>query len=91
MQIMQVTYSMGTAAEDVFSAYIYYAVPQSLYTDVTAYVKSSALLASLLSGVLGDLLVTQTNTSLTTLMVISAAFVCTGAFIAFLLKLLLGR
>jgi hypothetical protein len=39
----------------VFSAYIYYVVSPSQYERVTSYVKASALVASLLSGVLGDL------------------------------------
>ena len=38
MQVMQVTYAIGTAAEDVFSAYIYYVFPPSLYQEATRYV-----------------------------------------------------
>jgi hypothetical protein len=81
MQIMQVTYAMGTAAEDVFSAYVYYAVPLQHYTSATSYVKASAFVASLLSGFLGDILVVLFNYSIDTLMVISAVFVCIGVFI----------
>lgn len=79
MQVMQVVYSMGTAAEDVFSAYVYYVVPPALYQDATSYIKASALIAFVVSGILGDILVTQANTSLTVLMLISAAFVTSGA------------
>ena len=39
----------------VFSAYIYYVVDPLQYERVTSYVKASALVACLLSGVLGDL------------------------------------
>lgn len=81
MQLMQVTYSFGTVAEDIFFAYIYYVVPTVLYTDVTAYVKSSALIASMLAGILGDILVTQFSVGINVLMIISACFVCSGAFI----------
>ena len=65
----------------VFSAYIYYMVPHSYYTDVTSYVKASALLSCVVSGVLGDVLVTQYNTTISTLMVISAICVCFGFLI----------
>lgn len=83
MQLMQVAYSMGTAAEDVFTAYIYYILPSTAYQDATSYIKTSALMSCLLSGILGDILVTQFNTSLRVLMIISAAFVCGGAVIGF--------
>ena len=69
---------MGTAAEDVFSAYLYYAVSITSYTKVTSYVKASGLVACILSGVLGDILVTQANSSLNLLMIISAISVCIG-------------
>lgn len=39
----------------MFSAYIYDAVSPVMYEKATAYVKTSALVASLLAGVLGDL------------------------------------
>lgn len=83
MQFMQVVYSMGTAAEDVFSAYVYYMVPHVYYTDITSYVKASALLSCVLSGILGDILVTQFESSLSTLMIISAVCVCLGFLIGF--------
>ena len=47
--------SINCAAVSVFYAYIYYVVSPSEYEKVTSYVKASALVASLLSGVLGDL------------------------------------
>jgi len=80
---MQVTYAFGTAAEDLFSAYIYTVVPLEMYQSTTSYVKTSALLSCILSGVLGDILVTQFDTSLYTLTVISAVFVIAGAFLGF--------
>lgn len=51
----------------VFSAYIYYVVSPAQYERVTSYVKASALVASLLSGVLGDL-VSHTYTYIHTYM-----------------------
>lgn len=84
MQVMQVTYAFGTAAEDLFSAYIYTVVPLEMYQSTTSYVKTSALLSCIISGVLGDILVTQCDTSLYTLTVISAVFVITGAALGFI-------
>ena len=69
---MQVTYAMGTAAEDVFSAYIYQVVPVHSYQKVTGYVRASGLMSTLVSGVLGDILVTQFQVDLTMLFYISA-------------------
>lgn len=83
MQIMQVTYAFGTAAEDLFSAYIYTVVPLEMYQSTTSYVKTSALLSCIVSGVLGDILVTQFDVSLYTLTVISAVFVIAGAVLGF--------
>lgn len=45
MQIMQVTYAMGTAAEDVFSGYVYHVVPLHQYQAVTSYIKASAMIS----------------------------------------------
>lgn len=81
MQIMQMAYALGTAAEDVFSAYIFYIVLPADFETVTSYVKSTGLLSSVVSCVLGDVLVIEGNVSLRRLMVVSAVF--TGlAFIA---------
>ena len=74
MQIMQITYALGTAAEDVFSAYIFYAVLPVDYETVTSYVKSTGLLSSVVSCVLGDILVIEGGVSLRRLMIVSAVF-----------------
>lgn len=62
----------------VFSAYIYYVVSVDQYQLATSLVKASALMAFVLSGVLGDILVVLYDTSLQYLMWISAAFVWSG-------------
>lgn len=49
-----------------------------MYQRVTSWVKAAALTSSVLSGVLGDLLVVEWNTSLDTLMAITAVFICLG-------------
>lgn len=72
---------MGTAAEDIFSAYIYYAVPVTLYTQTTSYVKTVYFLSCVLSGILGDILVTQFSCSIDILMIISAISVSVGAVV----------
>eukprot|EP01038_Epipyxis_sp_PR26KG_P010731 gene10731-14415_t len=78
MQLMQVVYSLGTAAEDVFSAYVYYVIPHAHYQLATSSIKAAALVASVLAGITGDILVIEGNVSLKVLMIISAAFVCAG-------------
>lgn len=78
MQLMQVAYSLGSAAEDVFSAYVYYVVPLETYQDATSVIKAAQLVASVLAGILGDALVVKAHASLKTLMWISASFVWTG-------------
>ena len=81
MQLMQITFSMGTAAEDVFKAYIYYAIAEDQYQKTTSYIACSALLSSVCAGLLGDLLVVRGKISLNILMIISAFFVCAGAVV----------
>lgn len=73
------TYALGTAAEDLFAAYIYSVIPVIYYQKSTSYLKTSAMLSSVIASLLGDLLVTQYHASLMTLMMISASFVTVGA------------
>eukprot|EP01041_Mallomonas_annulata_P016054 gene16054-33734_t len=49
MQCMQVTYALGTAAEDVFLSYIYRCVPLSLYQNTTSFVKIGSLLSHMIA------------------------------------------
>jgi hypothetical protein len=56
MQLMQVTYSLGSAAEDIFKAYIYYAVPCEDFQKATSYINASGLISSVLAGILGTIL-----------------------------------
>ncbi len=60
---------------------MYYVIDIRDYQLVTSCVKSAALLSCVLSGILGDILVVEFDTSLMVLMWISAAFVWTGFFI----------
>jgi Reduced folate carrier len=84
MQIMQLTYSMGGAAEDVFKAYVYYAVPEHKYQEATSYIAASALLSSVLAGLIADFLVLSGDVSLEVLMIISACFVTAGTVVSFI-------
>ena len=43
-------YAQGSAAEDIFSAYVYYAMPEETYQAATSCIKSAAFLSHLLSG-----------------------------------------
>jgi Reduced folate carrier len=83
MQFMQVTYSLGSAAEDIFKAYVYTMVTQDRYQEATSYIATSALLSSIFAGIIGDSLVAVNDVSLRVLMVISACFVCIGAVVGF--------
>lgn len=62
----------------VFSGYVYYVVLPAQYQRATSYLKAAALSASVLAGILGDLLVVEGGTSLDTLMWISCVSVCVG-------------
>jgi F0F1-type ATP synthase assembly protein I len=62
----------------VFSAYIYHIVDVEYYQSATSYLKATALLSTLLSGVLGDILVVIFNLSLEVLFWISAVMVLIG-------------
>ena len=54
MQLMQVTYAMGTAAEDIFTAYVYHVIPDAeSYQSATSYIRAAGLASNLVSGVLG--------------------------------------
>lgn len=103
MQIMQITYAVGTAAENVFSAYIYHVFPSSMYQEATRYVqiallaylypmiqfwcvsytRASQLLSTMVSGILGDILVIQFDVDLTALFYISAVSVTAGIVIGY--------
>ena len=85
MQFMQVTFSLGSAAEDIFGAYIYSVVSVSSYQRFTSYLKTSGLVSHVLSGIIGDVLVTQFYASLDVLMVISAVSVLVGAVVGFVI------
>lgn len=79
MQLMQATYSMGSAAEDVFKAYVFYAISQEKHQVAFSSTAASSLLSNVFSGILGDLLVIEGNANLSLLFIISAVFVCTGS------------
>jgi Reduced folate carrier len=84
MQIMQLTYSIGSAAEDVFKAYVYYAVPEHKYQEATSCIAASALLSSVFAGLIADFLVLSGGVSLEVLMIISACFVTAGTVVSFI-------
>jgi len=81
MALMQVTYAAGTASEDIFYAYVFYAVPTGFFQIALSACRTSALVSCLIASVLGDLLVTQADTPLTVLQIISCVSVCAGALL----------
>jgi len=62
----------------VFSGYVYYVVRPAQYQAATSFLKAAALSASVLAGILGDLLVVEGGASLDVLMWISCVSVCAG-------------
>ena len=62
----------------MFSGYVYYVVRPAQYQLATSYLKAAALSASVLAGILGDLLVVEGGASLDALMWISCVSVCAG-------------
>jgi len=81
MQVMQIVYAMGSAAEDIFYGYIYHCVPKKYYQSTTSYVKIGALISHVFAGILADILVSYWSISLYVLFYISAVFVCVGVCI----------
>lgn len=65
----------------MFSAYVYYVIGMEQYQAATSYIKTAALMACVVSGVLGDILVVEWDISLRVLMWISGVFVWTGFFV----------
>jgi hypothetical protein len=53
MQLMQATYSMGSAAEDVFKAYVFYAISHERHQLAFSSTAASSLLSNVFSGILG--------------------------------------
>jgi hypothetical protein len=84
-QMGQVTYALGTVAEDLFVAYIYYVLPRELYEGGTGALKAAGLISHMLAGILADLLVVQGDVSLRALMWISCVFVFIGTCLGFYL------
>jgi hypothetical protein len=78
MQAMQVTYAMGTAVQDIFSAYIFYVLSPASFQDATSYLRATGFAAHMISGIFADLLVIEGGVSLSVLFVISAVSVCIG-------------
>lgn len=91
MQLMQVTYSIGTAAEDIFYAYIFYSVTTDMFQTTMSMTRTSALVSCLVASILGDLLVTQASVPLTDLQVISCVMVCIGAALGYFVILPSGK
>ncbi|KAF4758949.1 hypothetical protein FOZ63_031904 [Perkinsus olseni] len=85
MQIMQCTYSFGTAAEEIFYGYLFHVVPKENYQKLTSMNLASHVFSHMLSGIVGDVMVDACHMSYTSLMWVSAASVIVAAFIALFL------
>ncbi|KAL3698934.1 hypothetical protein R1sor_016956 [Riccia sorocarpa] len=84
MQMTQVTYGIGAAADLVFSSFIFLLVPEKDYQTMTSYTQASSLVSYMLAAELGQRLVDH-GTSLVTLLQISILLVALACLISFFL------
>ncbi|KDO29699.1 hypothetical protein SPRG_05650 [Saprolegnia parasitica CBS 223.65] len=81
MQVMQVTYAVGTATKIVYLTIIYRQVPRDEYHHATALVWTAQLAGKFAAGLLGQVLVTQ-HVSLLSLNYVSFASVAISLALA---------
>jgi len=85
MQLMEVFYSTGTAAEVAYNSYIYSVIPQTHYQQYTSYIRGILLVSASASSILAQLLVSFCSIDYVVLNIISAS----SCSIAFLLSIML--
>ncbi|KAF4646589.1 hypothetical protein FOL47_005939, partial [Perkinsus chesapeaki] len=85
MQVMQVTYAFGTAAEDIFYGYLFHVASNENYQKLTSMNLASHVLSHMLSAILGDVMLNACHMSYTSLQWVSAASVILAAIVALFL------
>jgi len=85
MQLMEVFYSTGTAAEVAYNSYIYSVIPQTHYQRYTSYIRGVLLISASASSILAQLLVSLCSIDYVILNIISAS----SCAVALLLSILL--
>ena len=85
MQFMQFAYGVATGAEVAYYSYIYAAVDREYYQLVTSYTRAAVLVGRMMSGVVGQLLISLQVTDYLTLNYISLASICIACVITLFL------
>ncbi|KAL9964874.1 hypothetical protein ACROYT_G028579 [Oculina patagonica] len=85
MQFMQFAYGVATGAEVAYYSYIYAVVDKDRYQIVTSYTRAAVLLGRMLSGVIGQLLISLKVTDYLTLNYISLGSVSISCIVTLLL------
>ena len=85
MQFMQFAYGLATGAEVAYYSYIYAVVDRDHYQLVTSYTRAAVLLGRMMSGVVGQLLISFKVTDYLTLNYISLASVSIACLITLFL------
>ncbi|XP_031564271.1 thiamine transporter 2-like [Actinia tenebrosa] len=85
MQFMQFAYGVATGAEVAYYSYIYAVVEAEHYLRVTGFTRAAVLAGRMMSGVVGQLLISLSVTDYLTLNYISMTSVCIALVITFIL------
>lgn len=85
MQFMQFAYGVATGAEVAYYSYIYAVVDRDRYQIVTSYTRAAVLLGRMLSGVIGQLLISLKVTDYLALNYISLGSVSISCILTLLL------
>ncbi|KAF4676802.1 hypothetical protein FOL47_004973 [Perkinsus chesapeaki] len=82
MQFCQAFYACGSASEVVFFGYIFRVVRRSEYQSIASYTLAAQVLAYALSGILGDLMLSQWGTDYMDLLVLSVVCLAGSVIVA---------
>ena len=85
MQFMQFAYGIATGAEVAYYSYIYAVVSQDQYQKVTSYTRAAVLAGRMLSGVVGQILISLQLTNYLVLNYISLGSVSIACFVSLVL------
>lgn len=91
MQFMQFAYGIATGAEVAYYSYIYAVVDKDHYQIVTSYTRAAVLLGRMLSGVVGQLLISFKVTNYLALNYISLGSVSISCILTLLLPKAYGN
>lgn len=91
MQLMQLAYGIATGAEIAYYSYLYALVQPEHFRKVTSFTRAAVLLGRMMSGVVGQLLISLHITGYLELNYISLASVCIALIISSMLPSVSGN